>query len=145
MTTPRLRHLRHPGKRGRGFTLMEVVLALGVFSLAAVALTEALSQMGLATLESAESAWRLEVVRAYLEEVGKAPEIEPGTNVIRLENTEHFVRITVEPVEVYVKDQSAPLPDLYQVSVQLFRTARGNEEQLLEQGSTYRYRYLYAN
>lgn len=137
----------HRNFRGRGgFTLLEAILALAIFSIAAVALTQALAQMGLATVESADHAWRLELIESYLEEASKAPQIKEGEIRVDPGVPGLFVKIVTKPLQVETKKQAAALPDLFEISVALYRTPDGGGAPvLLEKGSTYRYRHLYAS
>ena len=132
--------------RARGFTLLEAILALAVFSIAAVALTQALGQMALATVESGDHAWRLELIESYLEEAAKAPLIKEGEIQVDPGVPGLIVKIVTKPLEVQTKKQAAPLPDLFEISVALYRaTAGSGGPVLLERGTTYRYRHLYAS
>lgn len=134
---------QRPGEGG--FTLLEAILALAVFAIAAVALTEALGQMGLATGESAEHAWRLELVESYLEEASKAPRVVEGEIQMDPGVPGLFVKVTTQPLEVQSKSVQGNLPDLFEITVALFRRPeRGGPPVLLEKGSTYRYSHLYA-
>lgn len=129
-----------------GFTLLEAVLALAVFSIAAVALTEALSQMGLATMESAEHSWRLEVVQSYLEESSKAPLVKEGEVKVDPGVPGFLVTITTKPLEIHTKKEAGALPDLFEITVVLYQNREGSGQPVVaEKGSTYRYAHLYAN
>lgn len=128
-----------------GFTLLEAIVSLGVFSIAAVALTQALGQMGLATVESADHAWRLELVESYLEEATKAPVIKEGEVRIDPGVPDLFVMIETKPIEVQSRKEQGNLPDLFEVVVALYRNPGGGGKPVLqEKGSTYRYVHLYA-
>jgi len=136
---------RQREKASSGFTLLEAILALAVFSLAAVALTEALSMMGLATVESADHAWRLELVESYLEEASKVKRVHEGEQQVPVRGTVMVVMIRTVPLEVRSQDDQGILPDLFEVSVELYRQpGSGGKPILLERASTYRYRHLYG-
>jgi hypothetical protein len=65
--------------RRSGFVLLEVVLALGLFALVAVGMTQALNQIAQTSKMSRMEARVLRVLESVLAETSHHPEIEPGT------------------------------------------------------------------
>jgi prepilin-type N-terminal cleavage/methylation domain-containing protein len=60
------------------FSLLEVVLALALFGLAAVALMSALNEVSRHTLDTVEEGWITERLRSLLTEYARSPLLEPG-------------------------------------------------------------------
>lgn len=97
----------------RGFTLLETLLALMVFSLAVVALVEAVHQLGTSALLRRREAAVQERMRSLLVENTRLPERPLESSL-----TEGDVTYTVRrsPLELSNKD-GLPLTDLFEVRV----------------------------
>ena len=99
--------------RRRGFTLLETLLALMVFSTAVVALVEAVHQIGEHTLLRRHEAAVQERMRSLLVEHTRRPdEIEE----VKLQEGDVTYIVTHTPLELKDRD-GQPLPGLFEVRV----------------------------
>ncbi len=97
----------------RGFTLLEALLALMVFSIAVVALVEAVNQIGNTTLHRRREATVQERMRSLLIEHTRLPNMPAEAKV-----QEDDVTYTVRRVPLELRNQDGlPLPDLFEISV----------------------------
>lgn len=127
----------------KGFTLLEVLLALAVFTIVAVSLTVAMNQIGLLAMDSALRARQLELVNSYLTEASKGMELEEGVREIKLPDTEFIIQIEIEPVELQNQDGEL-LEGMYRVAVRALKDVPGGERDVVEEAETYRYQALYT-
>lgn len=99
--------------RRRGFTLMETLLALMIFSVAVVALVEALQQLGETALHHRREAQVRERMRSLLVEHTRLPGMPE-----RAQTREGDVIYTVTrtPLDLHNRDGQA-LNDLYEIRV----------------------------
>jgi len=97
----------------RGFTLLETLLALMVFSIAVVALVEALNQLGNTTLHRRREATVQERMRSLLIEHTRLPDM-PAEAKVQEDNVTYTVRRM--PLELRNQD-GLPLPDLFEISI----------------------------
>ncbi len=111
----------------RGFTLLKTLLALMVFSIAVVALVEALNQLGNTTLHRRREATVQEHMRSLLIEQTRLPDM-PSEAKGEEDNVTYTVRRM--PQELRNKD-GQPLPDLFEISV----TATWLEGRVLQQAT----------
>lgn len=99
--------------RKRGFTLLETLLALMVFSMAVVALVEAIHQLGGTTLLMRREAEVQERMRSLLIEHTRLPDPKDDAQV-----KEGDVTYTVKRVPLELKNRDGlPLTDLFEVRV----------------------------
>jgi prepilin-type N-terminal cleavage/methylation domain-containing protein len=97
----------------RGFTLLETLLALMVFSIAVVALVEAVNQLGNTTLHRRREASVQERMRSLLIEHTRLPDLPSEAQV-----QEDDVTYTVRRVPLELRNQDGlPLTDLFEISV----------------------------
>ena len=97
----------------RGFTLLETLLALMVFSMAVVALVEAVHQLGGTTLLMRREAEVQERMRSLLIEHTRLPDPPP-----QAEMKEGDVTYSVKRVPLELKNRDGiPLTDLFEVRV----------------------------
>lgn len=97
----------------RAFTLLETLLALMIFSLAVVALVEAVNQLGKDTLHQRREADVQERMRSLLVEHTRHPE-PPEVAKIQEED----VTYTIRRVKLELKNRDGmPLNDLFEVRV----------------------------
>lgn len=114
--------------KARGFTLLETLLALMVFSLAVVALVEAVNQLGNTTLHRRREAAVQERMRSLLIEHTRLPDLPAAAKVQEDEVT--FI-IRHVPMELRNRD-GQPLPELQEVSI----TAEWQEGSVRQQATT---------
>ena len=134
-----------PGHRSSAFTLLEVLLALLVFSIAVVALVEVINTMGRAMIEARrnrEITARLESL--MLETTRKPrPQESPGgrgfESTTRVDGVEYHLKMA--PVEMTNAD-GEPLPDLHTVRATA-RWKEGGQDQEMS-AETLLYPSLYA-
>lgn len=95
------------------FTLLETLLALMIFSLAVVALVEALNQLGNDTLHQRREAAVQERVRSLLVEHSRLPNAPEETKI-----EEEGVKFTIRRTKLDLKNRDGmPLSDLFEVRV----------------------------
>lgn len=97
-----------------GFTLLETLLALMVFSLAVVALVEAVNQLGNTTLHHRREATVQERMRSLLIEHTRLPNMPEESKVQEGDVTYTVRRI---PLEQLRNKDGQPLQDLFEISV----------------------------
>ncbi len=107
-----------------GFTLLETLLALMVFSLAVVALVEAVNQLGNTTLHRRREASVQERMRSLLLEHTRLPNMPEEAKVQEGDVTYTARRV---PMELCNKD-GLPRPDLFEIRV----TAEWHEGRVLQ-------------
>ena len=83
MSTVEMKHVRPESRflsrRGPGgFALLEIVMALGLFSLVAVGMTRALDQIARTSKQTRQEAQVLRVLESVLAEVAHQPELKAG-------------------------------------------------------------------
>ena len=99
--------------RIRAFTLLETLLALMIFSIAVVALVEAVNQLGRDTLHRRREAAVQERIRSLLVERTRLP-APPAEAKIQEDDVTH----TIRRVKLELKNRDGlPLNDLFEVQV----------------------------
>jgi prepilin-type N-terminal cleavage/methylation domain-containing protein len=132
--------MRNPARKRRAaFSLLEVVLALALFGLAAVALMSALNEVSRHTLETVEESWITERLRSLLTEYSRSPELEPGQVEIDPGREGVGYRVTIERLEPR-SATGAVLTDLLRVKVVALR---GPE--IVAEAETWRYLPLFQS
>lgn len=111
----------------RGFTLLETLLALMIFSLSVVALVEAVNQLGNTTLHRRREADVQERMRSLLLEHTRLP--EPPAK-LQLQEADTVYIVTRSPVDLR-NQEGMPLQGLFEVRV----TAEWNEGRVRQQAS----------
>lgn len=113
--------------RTRGFTLLETLLALIVFSMAVVALVEAVHQLGGTTLLMRREAEVQERMRSLLIEHTRLPDLPEEARI-----KDGDVTYTVKRVPLELKNRDGlPLTDLFEVRV----TAEWLEGSVMQQAT----------
>lgn len=131
-------------RKGQGFTLIEVLLSLLIFSVAAVSLVQAINILGTAGVEArSDRAIQDRLDNLLLETTRKPlPRMNlnsPFTETHRENNVTYEVRI--EPLEMTNKDNQR-LNDLYKVQVKALWNENGREQRMTAE--TWMYPPLYA-
>ena len=128
----------HPGRKGqRGFLLLEVILALAVFSAAATGFAVALHQMAKAA-GLAQSELRItRILDSALDETLSLPVLEEGTTTAQVakSNIEMATNITI--LQNLENQDGAPLQEMYLITV----TARWYESGEWKERSAETWRY----
>lgn len=105
-----------PNPRKAGFSLLEVVMALGIFAIAAVGLAEAITVISLSVNESLELSQVRERMRSKMVEVTRSP-IE-RSETLNLNPDESGFAYRVEIVEMPLKNREGQnLDGLYEVTL----------------------------
>lgn len=100
----RLRPLRRT-RQPRAFVLLEIVLAIGLFSIVAVSMTRALDQVARTSRAARSEGQVLRVLESVLAEVSHQPKLKPGG--IRFEAGADGVEAdaTIEPIKLYTRNK----------------------------------------
>ena len=123
-----------------GFVLLEVLLALTLFGLVAVALTSALSQVGKLAVEGQIELHVINGLQSALLEASKVPEMEPGSFRSDPDILGIVYETTIEEMELFNIDEQ-PLTDIYRVEVRALWEVNGLPQE--EIAETFRYEPLY--
>ncbi len=86
-------------QRAHGLTLFEVLLALGVFGLAALALVKTINLMGELTLESRMLRQVEQGLESVIDEYGKVPGLGELNEEIKADGKGVAYRVIIRPVE----------------------------------------------
>jgi type II secretory pathway pseudopilin PulG len=85
--------------RNRGMTLFEVILALAVFEIAALALVETMHIMGETTLESRTIREVTQGLESIIDEYGKVPGLQELDEEIKADKTGVTYQVLIRPLE----------------------------------------------
>ncbi|MEM6280206.1 MAG: prepilin-type N-terminal cleavage/methylation domain-containing protein [Verrucomicrobiota bacterium] len=119
-------------KYSQGFSLLELLMAMAVFAIAAVSLSQALSMISLSVVESIESAELREQMHGLLLEEGRNSRIREG--VRKTEELANGVFFEVEVTRFDAQNREGePLNNLFEVTVTAFR--RSSSEGTIELSS----------
>lgn len=88
-----------------GFVLLEVILALALFVLVAVGMTQALGQMARTSTTARQEAQVLRQLESVLAEVRHQPELKKGSFDFPVNEQGIAATATVQEVELYTKDK----------------------------------------
>lgn len=129
-------HLNQQNSRSnRGFSLFEVILATGVFAIAAVSLAGALNSIALTATEANETSLVREQIRSLLIESTRAARISEGVQKTPTDRTFVSYRIETNRVDLLTREGNT-LPDLFEVTVTAFREIPGKEPVEISRAST---------
>lgn len=114
----------------RGFTLLELLMSMALFTVAAVSLAEALNLISLTVSESIDDAEVREQLRATMLEVSKDSSITAETRETNPDKRGLYFRIEVERLDLKNEDGQT-LDNLFEVKVTAMRQqSRGRDEEL---------------
>jgi type II secretory pathway pseudopilin PulG len=146
--TDSMRKGRHQSGRG-AFVLLEALMAMALFAIIAVGLTQALHM----TAESAKEI-RMEVqilrkMESFLTQSAKALEFEDseGSQTLEVEkfgDKEIYYSLAIEPMEDLENLEGQLLERMWRITVQADWVER-NGDQMKEVAETYRYEPMYQN
>lgn len=140
-----MRRLRPQRRRDAGFLLMDVILALAIFTIAATAFTVALSRLSDAAMLSQRRMKVNRILDSALTEALSTPVLEEGVETVSLRETiaGNMVEIDtlVEPMPEMENEDGRFLQQMYriEVSAHWFENGEGQEET----AETWRYGRLY--
>jgi hypothetical protein len=128
----------HPGcKRQRGFLLLEVILALAVFSAAATGFAVALHQMAKAATLAQSELRITRILDSALDETLSLPVLEEGTTTAPVGKSDVEMATTVAILEDLENEDGQPLQEMFLITV----TARWFESGEWKERSAETWRY----
>lgn len=130
-------------QRQAGFTLLELLMAMGVFAIAAVALANAINQISLSVAESAEEAAVREQLRGVLLEVTRNNDLAEGSRTI--DNGQGIIfQIDIEKLNLRNR-QAETLDDIYEVTAIARRELGGQRSEIVERADTWVFKGMFGN
>lgn len=119
--------------RRRGFLLLEMVLALTVFGIAATAFAVALKQMGMAASLAQEELRITRILESALDEAAFVPVLEEGVTNSTVGENDIELDTTIELVEDLVNEDGQPLSQIYRIKIEARWYANGQwQERVVE-------------
>ncbi|MCB1226865.1 MAG: prepilin-type N-terminal cleavage/methylation domain-containing protein [Verrucomicrobiales bacterium] len=106
---------RTSARRRRGMTLLEVMLALGVFSVAALALVKVMRLMGTMTLESRTIREVEQSLETLMDEYSKAPILKELDQQLQADNRSVRYHVRVIPVEDLRNQEGRVLGGMFRI------------------------------
>lgn len=104
----------------RGFTLLEVILAIAIFSMAAVSLVQALNTIGVATIEASDQHAVDLQIKGLLNEFCFDPFLKTG--ITKLKDLDEIYNFEVEVDEANLSnEEGANLEEMFTVRVRAFK------------------------
>ncbi|MBL9159771.1 MAG: prepilin-type N-terminal cleavage/methylation domain-containing protein [Verrucomicrobiales bacterium] len=114
----------------KGFTLLELLMSMALFTVAAVSLAEALNLISLTVSESIDDAEVREQLRATMLEVSKDSSITAETRETNPDKRGLYFRIEIERLDLK-NEEGQTLDNLFEVKVTAMRQqSRGRDEEL---------------
>jgi len=130
----------HPIRKP-GFLLLEMVLALAVFGMAATGFTVALNRMA-ATASLAQSELRItRILDSALEETISLPTIEEGSDTIEIGETGVELETTIERIEDLLNEDGQQLQDMFRIRITAKWVENGRSQE--RSAETWRYGMMY--
>lgn len=130
-----------PPYKAKGFLLLEVVLALGIFAIACTGLTVAFHRMADAA-SLAQSEMRINrILDSALTEQLSFPTLEEGVFQIPVEDTDIELDVTIAPLEEFINQDGELLQNMFHITI----TANWfqNGEWQSRSAETWRYNLMY--
>ena len=130
----------HPIRKS-GFLLLEMVLALAVFGMAATGFTVALNRMA-ATASLAQSELRItRILDSALEETLSQPTIEEGSDTIEIGETGVELETNIERIEDLLNEEGQQLQDMFRIRIKAKWAENGRTQE--RSAETWRYGMMY--
>lgn len=130
----------HPIRKS-GFLLLEMVLALAVFGMAATGFTVALNRMA-ATASLAQSELRItRILDSALEETLSQPTIEEGSDTIEIGETGIELETNIERIEDLLNEEGQQLQDMFRIRINAKWQENGRTQE--RSAETWRYGMMY--
>ena len=127
--------------RKSGFLLLEMVLALAVFGMAATGFTVALNRMA-ATASLAQSELRItRILDSALEETLSQPTIEEGSDTIEIGETGVELETNIERIEDLLNEEGQQLQDMFLIRIKAKWVENGRSQE--RSAETWRYGMMY--
>ena len=121
---------------------MELMMAMGLFAIAAVSLAEALSTISLSVTESIDEAEIREKLRATMLEVTRDPSIQPDQRETNPDEAGVYFRILIERMEQQTRNGET-LANLFDVQVSALRRSPNGREEILDTAQTWVYPQIF--
>ena len=125
----------------KGYLLLEVVLAMAVFSLAATGFTLALQKAADASDMAAREMQITRILSSALDEALAVPVLEEGEAVMELEERQVDIQTLYERIEEMENQDGQLLQDMWRITVTAFYVQDGAE--IKRSALTWRYGRLY--
>lgn len=127
--------------RKSGFLLLEMVLALAIFGMAATGFTVALNRMA-ATASLAQSELRItRILDSALEETLSQPTIEEGSDTIEIGETGVELETNIERIEDLLNEEGQQLQDMFRIRIKAKWVENGRSQE--RSAETWRYGMMY--
>jgi cell division protein FtsX len=136
-----MKRARQPNRRRRGFLLLEVILALAVFSAAATGFAVALHRMAAAATRAQSELRITRILESALDETLSLPVLEEGTVTNPVGDGDMEMITDIAILEDLENEDGQPLQDMFLITV----TARWfeNGEWIERSAETWRYGRMY--
>jgi len=95
-----------PHPLAHGFALLEIIMALGLFSIVAVGMTRALDQIAQTSRQARQEAQVLRVLESVLAEVSHQPELKPTTVSFPKSADGVDAKASISKVKLVTKDKT---------------------------------------
>ncbi len=128
------------GRSARGVALLEVVLAVGVFSMAATGFVVALHRVGKLASDAQRELRITRALESSLEEALSLPTLEEGKTTVELEDFGMEVDTLIEPLEIE-NQEGELLQEMWRIEVTVFWLEGDRWEE--RSAETWRYGRLY--
>jgi prepilin-type N-terminal cleavage/methylation domain-containing protein len=116
-------------KRRRGFLLLEVVLALAVFGIAATGFIVAIHRSADAAMMTQNRMRVTRMLKSALQEAVSLPSLQEGSSSVALLENDTEIITLVEPLENLENDEGVPLQDMYVITVTAYWTENGQRQE----------------
>jgi len=127
--------MSHGTSRKAGFTILELLMAMALFAIAAVSLAEALNVISLTVTETIEDAELREQLRAVMLEVTRDPNLTAETRETEPNEQGLAFRIDIERLELD-NEKGESLANLFSVKVTALKVQSGGRKESLDSAST---------
>lgn len=127
--------MRRSSHQTSGFTLLELLMSMALFTIAAVSLAEALNLISLTVSESIDDAEVREQLRATMLEVSRDAALTAETRETNPDKRGLYFRIEVERLDLKNEDGQT-LENLFEVKVTAMRDLPGGRNEELDTAST---------
>jgi prepilin-type N-terminal cleavage/methylation domain-containing protein len=127
--------MRRTSHQTSGFTLLELLMSMALFTVAAVSLAEALNLISLTVSESIDDAEVREQLRATMLEVSRDAALTAETRETNPDKRGLYFRIEVERLDLKNEDGQT-LDNLFEVKVTAMRDLPGGRNEELDTAST---------
>jgi prepilin-type N-terminal cleavage/methylation domain-containing protein len=128
--------MRRSSLHHKGFTLLELLMSMALFTIAAVSLAEALNLISLTVSESIDDAEVREQLRATMLEVSRDAALTAETRETNPDKRGLYFRIEVERLDLKNEDGQT-LDNLFEVKVTAMRDLPGGRNEELDTASTF--------